>query len=45
MFFTFFLKNIETQVAWFLADICKAEKGVQKDKGNQPQTELVRGCV
>ncbi len=41
----FLLKNIETQVAWFLAELCKAEKGVQKDKGNQPRTELVRGGV
>jgi len=34
MFFTFFeeLKNIENRVAWFLAELCKAEKGVQKDK-------------
>jgi hypothetical protein len=34
MFFTFFeeLKNIENQGAWFLAELCKAEKGVQKDK-------------
>jgi hypothetical protein len=33
MFFTFFeeLKNIENRVAWFLAELCKAEKGVQKD--------------
>jgi len=41
----FFLKNIETQVAWFLAELCKAEKRVQKDKGNQYRTELVRGCL
>jgi hypothetical protein len=34
MFFTSFedLKNMENQVAWFLAKLCKAEKGVQKDK-------------
>jgi hypothetical protein len=37
------LKNIENRVAWFLAELCKAEKGVQKDKRNQRQTELVRG--
>ncbi len=33
-FFTLFfeeLKNIENRVAWFLAEVCKAEKGVQKD--------------
>ncbi len=28
------LKNIENWVAWFLAELCKAEKGVQKDKQN-----------
>jgi hypothetical protein len=28
------LKNIENRVAWFLAELCKAEKGVQKDKQN-----------
>jgi hypothetical protein len=38
-----FLKNIENRVAWFLAELCKAEKGVQKDKRNQRRTELVRG--
>jgi len=34
MFFTFFeeLKNIENRVAWFLAELCKAKKGVQKGK-------------
>ncbi len=37
------LKNIENRVAWFLAELCKAEKGVQKDKRNQRRTELVRG--
>jgi protein tyrosine phosphatase (PTP) superfamily phosphohydrolase (DUF442 family) len=26
------LKHIENRVAWFLAELCKAEKGVQKDK-------------
>jgi hypothetical protein len=25
------LKNIENRVAWFLAELCNAEKGVQKD--------------
>jgi hypothetical protein len=46
MFFSVFeeLKNVETRVAWFLAELCKAEKGVQKDKRNQRRTELVRGC-
>jgi hypothetical protein len=29
------LKNIENRVAWFLAELCKAEKGVQKDKRYQ----------
>jgi hypothetical protein len=24
------LKNIQNQVAWFLAELCKAKKGVQK---------------
>jgi hypothetical protein len=38
-------KNIENRVALFLAELCKAEKGVQKDKRNQRRTELVRGCV
>jgi hypothetical protein len=34
-FFTFFeLKNIENRVAWFLAELCKAKKSVQKDKAN-----------
>jgi hypothetical protein len=37
------LKNIVNRVAWFLAELCKAEKGVQKDKRNQRRTELVRG--
>jgi len=36
-------KNIENQVAWFLAELCKFEKGVQKDKRNEFRTELVRG--
>ncbi len=35
-------KDIENRVAWFLAELCKAQKGVQKDKPNQRQTELVR---
>jgi inosine/xanthosine triphosphate pyrophosphatase family protein len=26
------LKNIENRDAWFLAELCKATKGVQKDK-------------
>ncbi len=29
------MKNIEIRVAWFLAELCKAEKGMQKDKRNQ----------
>jgi hypothetical protein len=29
------MKNIENRVAWFLAELCKAEKGMQKDKRNQ----------
>jgi len=37
------LDNIENRVAWFLAELCKAENGVQKDKRNQRRTELVRG--
>jgi hypothetical protein len=47
MFFSFFeeMKNIENRVAWFLAELCKAEKGVQKHKRNQRQTELVRGYL
>jgi len=46
-FFIFFEepKNIENRVALFLAELCKAEKGVQKDKRNQRRTELVKGCV
>jgi hypothetical protein len=34
IFFTIFedLKNMENQVAWSLAELCKAEKGVEKDK-------------
>jgi hypothetical protein len=43
--FYFILKNIENRVAWFLAELCKAGKGVQKDKRNQLRTELVRGCL
>jgi hypothetical protein len=39
------LKNIENRVAWFLAELCKAQKGVQKDKRNQRRTEVVRGCL
>jgi hypothetical protein len=44
--FIFFeeLKNIEKWVAWFLTKLCKAEKGVQKDKRNQCQTKFIRGC-
>jgi len=26
------MENIENQVAWFLAELCKAKKGVQKDR-------------
>jgi hypothetical protein len=37
------LMNIENRVAWFLAELCKAEKSVQTDKQNQRGTELVRG--
>jgi hypothetical protein len=37
------LKNIENRVAWFLAELCKAEKGMRKEKRNQRRTELVRG--
>jgi len=41
MFFTFFeeMKNIENRFAWFLAELCKAEKDVPNDKQNQRQTE------
>jgi len=39
------LKNIENQLAWFLAELCKTKKSVQKDKANEPRTELVRGCL
>jgi hypothetical protein len=39
------LKNIENQVAWFLAELCKAEKNIQNDKRNQHQAELVRPCL
>jgi hypothetical protein len=35
------LKNVENRVAWFLVELCKAEKGVQNDKRNQRQTELI----
>jgi tryptophan 2,3-dioxygenase len=47
---TFFIflketKNIENWVALFLAELCKAEKYVQKDKQNQRRTELVKGCL
>jgi hypothetical protein len=47
MFFSAFeeLKNIENRVAWFLAELCKAEKGVQKDKRNLRRRELVMGWV
>jgi hypothetical protein len=37
------VKKIENRVAWFLAELCKGEKGLQKDKRNQRRTELVRG--
>jgi hypothetical protein len=45
VFFTSFeeLKNIENRVAWFLAELCKAQKGVQKDRRNQRWTELLGG--
>jgi hypothetical protein len=33
------LKNIENWVAWFLAELCKGEKGVQKEKWNQRRNE------
>ncbi len=39
------LQNIENQVAWFLAEQCKAEKGVRKDKRNKRRTAFVRGCL
>jgi hypothetical protein len=39
------LMNIENRVAWFLAELCKAEKGVQEEMRNQCLTELVRGCL
>ncbi len=35
------LKITENWVEWFLAELCKAEKGVQKDEQNQRRTELV----
>jgi hypothetical protein len=35
------LKNTGNRVAWFLAELCKAEKGVQNDKRNQRRTEAV----
>jgi hypothetical protein len=37
------LKNIENRVAWFLAELSKAEKGVKKYKQNQRRTELNKG--
>jgi hypothetical protein len=39
------LKNIENWAAWFLAELCKAEKGVQKVKQNWLRTELVWGYL
>jgi hypothetical protein len=33
-----FLKNIENRVAWFLAELCKAGKGVQRHKGGHGGT-------
>ncbi len=39
------LKITENRVEWFLAELCKAEKGVQKDKRNQRRTELVTELV
>jgi hypothetical protein len=32
------LKNISNRVAWFAAELCKAEKGVAKDKRNHRRT-------
>jgi len=43
MFFSLF-KSIQNQVACFLAELCKAEKGVQKDKRNKHQTARY-GCL
>jgi hypothetical protein len=37
------LKNIENRDAWFLAELCKVKKGVEKDKLDQQRTELGRG--
>jgi proteasome lid subunit RPN8/RPN11 len=39
------LKNIENRVAWFLAELCKGGKSLQKDKRNQRRRELVMGWV
>jgi hypothetical protein len=39
------LKNTGNRVAWFLAELCKAEKGVQNNKRNELWTELVWGFV
>jgi len=36
------VKNIENRVAWFLAELCKGEKGMQKDKRNKCRTD--RAC-
>jgi hypothetical protein len=42
-FLTFFeeLKNIENRVAWFLEELCKAKKGVQKyNDGNRDKMQI-----
>jgi hypothetical protein len=46
MFISFWKNfNIENRVAWFLAELCKAKKGVQKDKRNQPAGQSsLGGC-
>jgi hypothetical protein len=35
------LKNIGNRVAWFLSELCKAEKGVSKDK-RKPASDRAR---
>jgi hypothetical protein len=40
-FFLKNLKNIENRVAWFLAELCKAKKGVQKyNDGNRGKMQI-----
>jgi hypothetical protein len=39
------LKNIENRVAWFLSELCKAEKGVPKDKRNHSAGQSSLGGV